>query len=254
MEAGLVAGRLPEPAALAPENSHSNVRNWLVLGVMSAVLALIAGTLILRAGQRTKVETASSSSSTVGTSTPAPTTTTSVTTATATTLPPAPVVTGASPPPAAAPGAPTASGAGSYQTKTNPRYGFSCDIPAGYRLISPPAANGDGFAYEQTRGFATVVCSGSNNSGTTSPKAEFDKQVADRRDSSGTVTYSALIGNAITLSGIQGGNIFYDKILWGPGSINAMRWEYSQALADSVEDSIVHTAKAFKSGDLSVAH
>ena len=254
-EAVLPPGGTQADAGAVDGLSNSG-RIWLAAGAVAVVLALVVGGLSLLAAQELRSGATRSSPTAVETSTSAPTSTTPVTTETVTTLPPPPVVTGAPPPAAvsASPAAPATSAPGRYQTRTNARYGFSCDVPADYSLVGPPPQNGDGFTYKRTAGYATVTCSGSNNSGTASAKAEFEEELAGRRGSGSTVTYSALIGNAVTISGVNGSNIFYDRILWGPGSINSMRWEYSQALDEDVKNHVVHSARAMRSGDLSIPH
>lgn len=145
--------------------------------------------------------------------------------------------------------------AAQYRTLHDSRYGFSCDVPIGYRAIGPPAQNGDGFAYERPVGYATVVCSGSNNIGTSSANAKLDEEASYDRDIGRTVTYSSSTGNAITISGTNDvGEIFYDRLLWGPGSVNAIRWEYSASLAKEIEPHLLHTNKTLKAGDLIHTH
>jgi hypothetical protein len=150
-----------------------------------------------------------------------------------------------------------------YSRHRNARFGFSCEIPANFLAQQLPA-NGDGFGYQSPDGRATVSCSAHNNlafSGNTSigganARQAHEQALASRRAQGDSVTYNALVGNAITLSGYSGDNkrIYYERILWGAGSVDTLYWSYPRSLRGELDAAVGHSAATFRPGDLSSGH
>lgn len=156
----------------------------------------------------------------------------------------------------------TSPAAAAYSTVDNARFGFSCAVPSDLLGQETPGVE-NGFGYQSVDGQATIACSGDNNAsleggsvGTTTPAQAYEHALASHRALGDSVTYHAIFGNAITVSGIRADNgwIYYDRILWGSGSVDTLRWVYSPALKDQYQAAVEHSAATFRSGDLSFGH
>jgi len=162
------------------------------------------------------------------------------------------------PPVPSGPAAPVA-----YSAIVNPRYGFVCDVPANF-LVQQAPANGDGFSYQSPDGQAQILCFGSNNEpligntsiGSTSARQAYQQELASHSSHGDSVTYQALVGNSITVSGIRGdnGQIYFDRILWGSGSIDTLSWTYARSLQSQLKALVEHSAGTFRPGDLASGH
>lgn len=145
-----------------------------------------------------------------------------------------------------------------YAVNRNLRFGFSCDFPLNF-LAQEASPNGDSFHYASSDGQAGIICYGENNVpgiGKTSARDEYQQRVADHRSRGDSVTYQALVGNASTVSGIQRANgwIYFERVLWGSGSVDTMIWTYPQSLKGQLEAAVEHSAATFRSGDLASGH
>jgi hypothetical protein len=156
----------------------------------------------------------------------------------------------------------TAATPAAYLTILNPRYGFSCDVPADFIATQAPA-NGDGFGYKSPNGQAEIICYGENNLGfmkgssvgSTSAQDAYQQQLESIHSSGCSITYQALVGNSITVSGFsKSGEIYYTRILWGPGSTNGMTWGYPRYQQSQLQAAVEHSAAAFRPGDLASGH
>jgi hypothetical protein len=149
-----------------------------------------------------------------------------------------------------------------YNRYGNGRFGFFCDVPANFRSQRAPD-NGDGFGYTSPDGRAQVICFGRNNLGvagntaigSTSARQEFEQQLASHRSQGDSITYQALVGDSITVSGISSnGEIYFERILWGHGSVDTMNWTYLRSLQGQLQDAVEHSANTFRPGDLDSPH
>lgn len=150
-----------------------------------------------------------------------------------------------------------------YQRHNNARFGFACDVPEHFRSQAAPG-NGDGFGYTSPQGQAEMRCFGENNLGflgnakigSTSVKSAYEKALSSHRSHGDSITYQALIGNSMTVSGFVGdtGAIYFDRILWGSRSINTLSWSYPRSLQDQLKAAVEHSARTFRSGDLASSH
>ncbi len=92
----------------------------------------------------------------------------------------------------------------------NERYGFSFDIPAGFKASGPEAANGDGRAFVSSVGHAQLVAFAGNV--TTGSFAEEVSQYKDfTRDDGWTLTYEAGGKSWAVYSGTRGEKILYSR-------------------------------------------
>jgi pimeloyl-ACP methyl ester carboxylesterase len=156
-----------------------------------------------------------------------------------------------------------------YSRYGNGRFGFSCDVPANFRSQRAPD-NGDGFGYKSPDGRAQLICFGRNNLGfgknnlgivgntaigSTSARQEYEQQLASHRSQGDSITYQALVGDSITVSGISSnGEIYFERILWGHGSVDTMNWTYLRSLQRQLQDAVEHSANTFRPGDLDSPH
>ncbi len=143
-----------------------------------------------------------------------------------------------------------------YDRHSNVRFGFSCQVPTSFLQQQPPA-NGDGFTFNGAGG-AELVCFGSNNPlaiSSSSAKQAHEHALAAHRTHGDTVTYDQLADNSFTLSGIQGstGRIYYDRYLWGSGSIDTLAWSYPPSLRTALRPVVRYTAATFTPGHLSTS-
>jgi serine/threonine protein kinase len=150
-----------------------------------------------------------------------------------------------------------------YQHLRNARFGFSCDVPANFVARQVPE-DGDGFAYRSPDGQAQIACSAQNNVafsgntslGGTSAQMAYTQELAAHRSQGDSVTYDALFGNEITLSGFtrDSNQIYYERILWGAGSVDTMSWSYPRSLLGRLNAAVEHSAAMFSPGDLTSGH
>lgn len=141
-----------------------------------------------------------------------------------------------------------------YNRQGNGRFGFTCNVPASF-VVQQASANGDGFSYQGADGQAKITCFGSNNV-STSVRQAYEQELASLRSEGDSVTYQALVGNAITVSGISrsDGGVYYRRILWGPGSVDTLQWSYPRSLLGQLKAAVEHSAATFHPGDLASSH
>jgi hypothetical protein len=147
-----------------------------------------------------------------------------------------------------------------YVRRRNARFGFSFEIPASFLSMGTPA-DGDGFVYRSPDGQAEVVAFGEinnleNNQGaSTSVRQAYEKELATLRSAGDSITYQALVGNAITFSGITSNReIYFTRIVWGPGSLNTLDWSYPRSQQGQLNGAVENSVATFQSGDLSSSH
>ena len=143
-----------------------------------------------------------------------------------------------------------------YARHGNARYGFSCAVPTTF-VASPAPAAGDGFAYHSD-GQANVGCAGVNNTSsgrTTSVRQAYNRALAARKSERASVTYSALVRSTYTVTGfLSDGRVYFEKTLWGRGSLNRLTWTCPLSQRERVRAAIEHSAAAFRAGDLTSPH
>jgi len=143
------------------------------------------------------------------------------------------------------------------QRYTNPRFGFSVDVPEGFVKEEPGPANGDGAHFKD--GQASVGASGENNVWSkdwpgldtpATPSSEFRRAIRGRRE---TITYKALLKDGYAISGTdKSGMVFYIRKWVGDGSMNTLWWSYPKDAG--LDDAVSQTVASFSPGDLTESH
>lgn len=158
-----------------------------------------------------------------------------------------------------APARPTSSAPSAvpYVQYVNPRYGFLAEVPATFIAGRPPD-NGDGQDFRSLDGRATITVSGINNALDDNPVLVEDWLVTALQSMNGTVTYKNIAGSVVVVSGTypdpNGTMVLYARTVVGAGSEDTLWWTYPVADKGVYDAQVVHTASAFRPGDLSVAH
>lgn len=135
-----------------------------------------------------------------------------------------------------------------WKTYSNPRYGFRVDVPSTFEA-QPAPANGDGAAWRSTDGAAELRVWGSN---VVDPR---DLTTAYKRAlRQGTVTYKKFSGSWFAVSGISGGQVFYEKQFGGAGCMNAVRFTYPAAQKKRYDPMVTHVEASFAAGPLTQSH
>lgn len=151
-----------------------------------------------------------------------------------------------SPPPVSSQG----DAAPGYASYTNPRYGFTALWPSFLRA-QPPPTDGDGQAWASPDGRVVLSAYGANNVFSYSPVQD---EAADAHGIS--VTYSAISGNVVTVSGFKdnGSTIVYQRDVVGPGAIDTLYWTYPATQKAQWDAAISLTSLAFQPGDVTTSH
>lgn len=141
-----------------------------------------------------------------------------------------------------------------YRTYTNPRFGFSVEIPASF-LSGEQPANGDGLGFSDPDGSGSVSMYGENNALAATVESEVEQWVESVESHGGSITLRAIRGNIGTVSGYTGdGDVFYVRYWVGEGSINVLSWTYAKADLKKYRAAVEHSADLFRPGDLTEGH
>ncbi|WP_236790904.1 protein kinase [Amycolatopsis sp. GM8] len=153
--------------------------------------------------------------------------------------------------PASAPASSSARPSGT--TYTNPRFGFSTLVPAGYTASPYHPENGDGMQYTNASLGATLTVWGANDARTA--QEILDETAQEIEGEGGQVTHQQVDGTAYTISGYDaGGQIFYERGYAGPASRACLRWGYPRAHKADLDAPVEATVNAFHPGDLTRPH
>ncbi|MER8802403.1 hypothetical protein [Mesorhizobium sp. M0998] len=115
-------------------------------------------------------------------------------------------------------------------TYTNERFGIICTFPDEiFTLRQPGPDNGDGQQWLTADG-ASLICSGILNIDDDTPTAFVSAERAGKEPGY-RITYSKTGKDWAVLSGIKGGNIFYERRLFGKDGVIRTVWiDYPPAL------------------------
>ena len=156
--------------------------------------------------------------------------------------------------PTATPGAGDASPSGPYVRYTNPRFGFSCEVPSVFVPGDEPA-NGDGQGFSSTDGASTVICAGANNVAGETAEAAHAETIARLEAGGAEITYEPLNGDVSTISGYTAdGDVFYVRTVWGVGSSNTLSWVYPPAELEPLRGAVEHSEDTFAPGRVEQSH
>jgi pimeloyl-ACP methyl ester carboxylesterase len=143
---------------------------------------------------------------------------------------------------------PDQSTGGAYTRYTNPRFGFSCEVPSGFRAGEEPA-NGDGLQFTSQSGEGFMICSGANNVFAYSAEQGHADDIASAQAAGNSVEYENLDGSVSTVSGFdEDGDIYYRRTVWGEGSTNTLYWLYQSSAQAEYGPLVEHTARTFAPG------
>ena len=96
-----------------------------------------------------------------------------------------------------------------FTTYVNPRFGVTAEVPSSWKS-DPPPENGDGLIFRSRDNAASITVSGSLNI-EDSPALAMKEQA--KADPGETVSYRQIGRRSVTISGTNGGRIFYRKSL-----------------------------------------
>lgn len=136
---------------------------------------------------------------------------------------------------------------GDYTRYTNPRFGFSCEVPSGFVAGDEPA-NGDGLQFTSPSHDGYMICSGVNNVWQSAEEAHAEA-IASAQADGNSVEYEDLSGSVSTVSGFdEDANIYYRRTVWGEGSTNTLYWLYQRSAQAVYGPLVEHTASTFSPG------
>jgi hypothetical protein len=114
-----------------------------------------------------------------------------------------------------------------WERYTNERFGTVADVPRHvFRLVEPPAANGDGREFRADDGAGLWISGSYGPSVVTETFQEYKAWLLKHADLD-RVTYKAEGKNWLVLSGTKGTSIVYRKIIEGCGAAHEVRLEYA---------------------------
>jgi hypothetical protein len=203
-------------------------------------VVLIMAVAVIAAGVQKAVQKASARASAGSVSATNDTPATPATPVTSAT--PASPVTSATSKPPATPVAPSGS------RYTNPRFGFSFNVPAGYRAGTPPT-DGDGLIFTSPAKTATVSAYGGNNALSRSPAQEMAAVVKTYQSARDTITYRFFKNDVIAVSGTTPhGMVFYQREVIYPAVIYTLLWSYPAAGHTRYDALVTQTVDSFVPG------
>jgi hypothetical protein len=131
---------------------------------------------------------------------------------------------------------------------TNARFGFSFDVPAGYRAQSPPV-DGDGLSFASPARTATVIAYGASNVARYSPAQEMAQLVTTYQSARDTISYRFSQNDVIALSGTTPhGTVFYQREVVYPAVIYTLLWNYPAATKAQYDRLVTQTVDSFAPG------
>jgi len=139
-----------------------------------------------------------------------------------------------------------------YLIYGNARFGFFAEIPAGY-VEQPPPENDDGREFVSSDETVHVLTWGEYNANGYTPQQDLSEMRQEMlQEFGGRVTYSSLVGNVATVSGVaDSGDIFYARDVVGSTTIYALNWQYPASAQSSVKVLLEHSVATFHPGALS---
>ena len=144
---------------------------------------------------------------------------------------------------ALAPGA--AQAANSYSTYHNTRFGYAVLYPTNLVSPRPESQNGDGRVFKSSDGRATLTVWGENNVFDRSLKAQMTQARLDWSKDKAKVTYSKMGAGFYVLSGLTGGQVFYEKTVPIRGGFATMLWQYPRTQKTTYDAAVTRTTRAF---------
>jgi hypothetical protein len=142
-----------------------------------------------------------------------------------------------------------AAAAAEWSHYANPRFGTFMEYPSARFEALPPPENGDGQSFKARDG-AKLAIFGSYNIDESTP-ASYETFL--RWDDSGKyahVTYRASGDDWLVLSGLRGGDVFYEKYLFRGDTVHGLVITYPQALKAEYNPVAARVAKSLGAGNV----
>jgi len=130
-----------------------------------------------------------------------------------------------------------------WRTYVNPRFGVSAQVPSNWTM-GPEPANDDGRAFTAPDGSAEIIVSGILS--TLSRDQEFSIRTAPNPGE--TITYKAVRGAVVVVSGTHADKIFYRKSVLNCGIWNDVSIEYPVQEKAKYDALVVHVAASLEPG------
>jgi hypothetical protein len=130
-----------------------------------------------------------------------------------------------------------------WRTYANPRFGVSAQVPSDWTM-GPEPANGDGRVFTAPDGSAEIIVSGILSA--LSRDQEFSIRTAPNPGE--TITYKAVRGAVVVVSGTRGDKIFYRKSVLHCGIWNDVSIEYPAGEKTKYDALVVHVAASLAPG------
>ncbi|BCM91114.1 hypothetical protein IAD21_02978 [Abditibacteriota bacterium] len=139
----------------------------------------------------------------------------------------------------------SALGANSYSTYHNARFGYSVLYPANLVSPRPESQNGDGRIFKSSDGHGTLTVWGENNIFDRTLKAQMNTAKSDWAKDKGHITYWKMGSGFYVLSGLTGGEIFYEKTIPIRGGFATMLWQYPKSQKAKFDAAVTRTTREF---------
>ena len=134
-------------------------------------------------------------------------------------------------------------GAESWATYLNARYGTFAEYPTDWFRALPPPENGDGQSFRGKDGSSLVISGGHNFENFT--PATYEKFLrGSGADDYSHVTYSTTGAHSLVLSGLRGGEIFYEEYLFSGDLIHTLVITYPPAARAEYDPIVTHIARS----------
>jgi serine/threonine-protein kinase len=130
-----------------------------------------------------------------------------------------------------------------WRTYVNPRFGVSAQVPSDWTM-GPEPANDDGRAFTAPDGSAEIIVSGILS--TLSRDQEFSIRTAPNPGE--TISYKAVRGAVVVVSGTRADKIFYRKSVLNCGIWNDVSIEYPAVEKAKYDVLVVHVAASLEPG------
>jgi hypothetical protein len=130
-----------------------------------------------------------------------------------------------------------------WRTYVNPRFGVSAQVPSDWAM-GPEPVNGDGRVFTAPDGSAEITVSGILS--TSSRDQEFS--IMSTANPGETITYKAVRGAVVVVSGARADKIFYRKSVLRCAIWNDVSIEYPAREKGKYDALVVHVAASLEPG------
>jgi hypothetical protein len=146
---------------------------------------------------------------------------------------------------------PVAADSQQWTQYANPRFGTHADYPSARFKPQPPPENGDGQGFKAPDG-AELIVFGRYNIDESTPASYETFLRSDDGGKYAGLTYRASGDGWLVLSGLRGGDIFYEKYLFKTEVIHGMVAIYPQALKAAYNPIVARIARSLGAGRVEI--